>query len=123
MQITSLPENCSGFWIWGIYCFSESFQVSTRKFYMSADQTERAGNTSVHMAFILQCFRPWCTQSLLLIHFDQPEICVTQTWQQNYTAMLVFFYKVQNMSADAQAKKEEVLGISRGNNHKAKKQT
>lgn len=103
--------------------FSESFQVFTRKFYMSADQTERAGNTGVHMAFILQCFRPWCTQSLLLIHFDHPEICVTQTWQQNYTATLVFFYKVQNMSADAQAKKEELLGTPRGKNHMAKKQT
>lgn len=100
--------------------FSESFQVSTRKFYMSADQMERAGNTGAHMAFILQCFRPWCTQSLLLIHFDQREICATQTWQQNYTAMLIFFYKVQNLSADAQAKKE-VLGTPWGKNHKAKK--
>lgn len=37
--------------------------------------------------------------------WSEREIYVTQTWQQSYTAMLIFFCEVENMSAEQRKKK------------------
>lgn len=54
-----LGVGCEAFVVF-LTSFCESFQVPAGNFYMSADQTERAEN-AVHLAFIIQSFRPWCT--------------------------------------------------------------